>query len=66
MKKNVGNIDKVVRVIIGLAIILWGIFDKSWWGLIGLIPLFTAVSGVCLFYSLLGISTRKEPALKQN
>ena len=64
MKKNVGSVDKVIRVIVGLAIILWGIFDKNWLGLIGLVPLFTALSGFCLLYLPFGISTKKDSAGK--
>ena len=64
MKKNIGSVDKVIRVIVGLAIILWGIFDKSWLGLIGLVPLFTALSGVCLLYLPFGISTKKDSTSK--
>ena len=59
-----GGVDKVIRVIVGLAIVLWGIFDKSWWGLIGLVPLFTALSGTCLLYLPFGISTIKKTAGK--
>ncbi|MDX9924183.1 MAG: DUF2892 domain-containing protein [Ignavibacteriaceae bacterium] len=57
MKKNVGATDKVIRVVIGLAIIGWGLYAQSWWGLIGLIPLATAATGMCGLYSLLGVNT---------
>ena len=59
MKKNVGSIDKVARIIIGAAIILWGIFSQSWWGIIGIIPLATALINFCPLYLPLGISTCK-------
>ncbi len=60
MKKNVGTVDKVIRVIAGLAIlsllfILEG--NARWWGLIGLGPVATAFLGYCPPYQLLGIST---------
>jgi hypothetical protein len=61
MKKNIGTVDRVIRVIIGLfvlSLIFWG--PKSYWGLLGLIPLMTAVIGWCMPYSLLGISTCKK------
>jgi len=65
MKKNIGSVDKVVRVIIGIAVIMLGIIFQSWWGLIGIIPLFTAIVGICPFYSILGLSTmKKAPASK--
>ena len=57
MKKNVGKADKVVRVILGLGIGAAGIYFKSWWGLVGLIPLLTAFMGSCLLYMPFGIST---------
>jgi len=59
MKKNIGSTDKVIRVIIGLAIIGWGLYAQSWWGLIGLIPLTTAATGMCGLYSILGMNTCK-------
>lgn len=60
MKKNVGNIDKVVRIVLGLAIGGLGIAYQSWWGLIGLLPIATALVGSCGVYTLLGISTCKK------
>ena len=40
MKPNVGGVDRVVRAVAGLAILGAGVYFKSWWGLVGLIPLF--------------------------
>ncbi len=60
MKKNVGSIDKVVRVILGVVIILLGLIYQSWWGIIGVVPLFTAIAGVCPAYLPFGISTIKK------
>jgi hypothetical protein len=58
MKKNVGSIDQFVRLLIGLgALSLIFVGPKTWWGLLGLIPLFTASLGSCPLYSLFGIST---------
>lgn len=57
MKVNMGTIDKVVRLIAGLAIIGWGIATNNWLGAIGIIPLATALVGFCPAYSLLGINT---------
>jgi hypothetical protein len=65
MKKNVGNVDKAFRVILGVAVILLGIIYQSWWGLIGIIPLFTGIMGSCPLYLILGLSTlKKNPAAK--
>jgi len=59
MKKNVGTADRIVRVIIGLVIIVWGIMNSSWWGLIGLIPLITGLVGYCGLYAIFGVRTCK-------
>ncbi len=57
MEKNVGQLDKTLRLILGVVIIVVGIVNQSWWGLIGLIPLLTALLGNCPLYSLIGAST---------
>jgi len=59
MKKNVGNVDRVLRLILGLVIIALGFINQSWWGLVGIIPLFTAAFGWCPAYLPFGISTCK-------
>jgi hypothetical protein len=63
MTKNVGSVDKIIRIVVGLAllaliVVLKG--DARWWGLIGLIPLVTALMGWCPAYSLIGVSTAKS------
>lgn len=60
MKANVGGIDKVLRIVVGLAVLSLLFFlegNARWWGLVGLIPLFTGLFGVCPVYSLLGLNT---------
>lgn len=65
MPKNVGTLDRLVRVLVGLGLLAFalrvGFPDTQWnWlGWIGLVPLFTAVVGFCPAYRLLGISTCK-------
>jgi hypothetical protein len=62
MKKNVGTVDKWVRVILGVAILsmlVWVKGDLKWLGLIGLIPLGTAFMGFCPLYLPFGINTNK-------
>jgi len=61
MKTNVGSLDRTARIIIGLAILGAGFFFQNWFGLIGLIPLGTALSGWCPAYLPFGISTCKKP-----
>ncbi len=61
MKKNVGSLDRVVRIIAGLAILsLAFVGPKSAWGYLGIVPLATGLAGWCPPYSLLGISTCKN------
>lgn len=57
MKKNVGKTDKIIRIIIALVIAGLGVYFKSWWGLLALLPLVTAITGFCGIYTLLGINT---------
>ena len=60
MQINVGRLDRIVRVVIGLVLLslpLW--LDSSWrWlGLIGIMPLLTGLAGRCPGYRLFGLST---------
>lgn len=60
MSKNEGRIDRILRVILGLALLSLVFFGpKTMWGLVGLIPLVTGLVGTCPIYSLLGIRTCK-------
>ena len=56
--KNVGTIDRVLRIVVGLALIsIVFIGPQTPWGWIGVIPLATALIGYCPLYSVLGIKT---------
>lgn len=56
MKKNIGTIDRSIRIIAGL--VFMGLAASgSMWGLIGIVPLLTGILGWCPPYQLLGIST---------
>ena len=58
MKANVGVIDRVLRIVIGLGLIaLVFVGPHTPWGWIGIIPLVTAVVGFCPAYALFGAST---------
>jgi len=57
MKKNVGSVDMIIRIIIAMVIVLLGIEFKSWWGLLAIVPLATAFFKFCPLYTLLGCST---------
>lgn len=61
MKKNIHDIERVVRVVVGLAVLsLVFIGPKSLWGLVGLLPILTGLIGWCPPYHLIGFSTRRE------
>jgi hypothetical protein len=59
--KNVGTIDRAVRIVIGLALIAGFFLNSggaySWLYLIGIVPLATGIFGTCGLYSVIGINT---------
>jgi hypothetical protein len=58
MKTNVGGIDRIARIVIGIVLIaltLTGTIGA--WGWIGVVPLLTAAFGFCPLYTLLGFSS---------
>ena len=63
MVTNVGALDRILRIILGLVLIAYAIplgFPHTGWnivGWIGVIPLLTALIGSCPLYSVVGIST---------
>lgn len=59
MQMNIGTIDRAARVVIGLALLaLIFVGPQTLWGLVGLIPLGTALVGFCPAYRVFGIGTR--------
>jgi len=58
MKTNVGGIDRILRIVVGLVLIaLAATGTVGWWGWIGVVPLLTGVFRFCPAYTLLGIKT---------
>ncbi len=67
MKRNIGSIERVVRIIAGLAILsLAFIGPQSPWAYLGIIPLLTGFIGWCPPYALFGISTCKDCSSLKN
>jgi hypothetical protein len=62
MIQNIGLVDRIIRLVAGIAIAIIGIEYHSWLGLIALVPLLTAGVGICPLYLPFGISTRKKAA----
>lgn len=60
-KKNVGGIDRALRLIIGIVLIALAVTGKvGVWGYIGIIPLATGLISSCMLYNLFGINTNKS------
>ena len=57
MQPNIGKTDRIIRFIVGVVIILAGIYFETWWGAIGLIPTLTGLLRYCPLYVLLKINT---------
>jgi sulfite exporter TauE/SafE len=64
MSVNVGTFDRVARIVVGLALIAFALgylapgTGWNWVGWIGVVPILTALFGICPAYSLFGISSR--------
>jgi uncharacterized membrane protein YfcA len=57
-KSNVGTIDRILRVILGIALIAMTLTGTiGIWGWIGVVPLLTAALGSCPLYTVLGLNT---------
>jgi hypothetical protein len=61
MTRNVGSIDRIVRIVIGLGLLWYANFGTltgyNWIGWIGVVPIITALIGNCPLYSILGVTT---------
>ncbi|SEM82041.1 Protein of unknown function [Gemmobacter aquatilis] len=62
MANNVGGIDKILRIVIGAALLVWFFVDQGtgFWHyakLIGIVPLLTGLLGTCPLYSVIGMNT---------
>ncbi len=58
MKSNVGGIDRILRIVLGLVLIALTLTGTiGVWGWIGVVPVLTAALGFCPLYTVLGFST---------
>lgn len=70
MNTNMGTADRVIRILVGVALIAFGIFGfpsyggYAYLGWFGLVPLFTALFGWCPVYALFGVDTCGRAALR--
>ena len=63
MRENVGTRDRIVRVMVGVVVLstlFWVDGSIRWFGLIGLVPLGTALFGNCPLYTALGLTSCAE------
>lgn len=60
MKMNIGQADRLIRILLGSALIIWAaFFGGPVWAYIGVIPLITGFVKWCPAYSLIGFKTSK-------
>ena len=60
MIKNMGNVDRVLRGVLGLGLLAWAVLgshELHWLGWLGVVPLATALFGFCPLYRLFGLNT---------
>lgn len=58
MKKNEGNLDRILRVGVGLGLLsLIFVGPQTMWGAIGIVPLLTGLVGFCPLYKIMGFNT---------
>jgi hypothetical protein len=63
MKTNVGSIDKILRILVGLILIGLAAFHViGVWGYIGIVPLLTGLFNFCPAYTLLKLNTKGKSA----
>lgn len=60
MKPNVGSVDRTLRLVAGIGLAIGGVIFESYWGLIGVALLATAVFRYCPLYVPFKISTYKK------
>ena len=57
MKRNVGSLDRIIRLALGAAMIGAGIYFQYWFGAIGLVLIGTAFMNFCPLYAMIGANT---------
>ena len=57
LSKNVGGIDRILRIVIGALLIIGALMGYGMWMWIGVIPLATGLMSNCLLYKLIGVNT---------
>lgn len=61
MKINIGGVDRIVRIVAGLALLTWVLLANGpTWAWVGALPLVTGLINFCPAYSILGVNTCKN------
>ena len=64
MNPNVGSTDKILRITMAVVIAAAGIYFKSWWGLVAIVPFLTAVISFCPLYTIFGLNTCSKKSVQ--
>jgi len=59
-EKNVGNLDSALRWTVGLTVLALGFSRRKWWGVLGLVPFYSAATRYCAVNKALGINTVED------
>jgi hypothetical protein len=62
MKTNVGSFDAAARFLAGCTLLFLGVHGLGWWGLLGILPILSSVTGFCVVYAICGINTAEWEA----
>ncbi len=57
MRRNIGAVDRILQIVVGIGLISLAFIVPTNWGWIGVIPLITAFAGFCPAYRLIGVNT---------
>lgn len=66
LKKNVGNSDSIIRVLVGALIVVLGLYFENFWGFLGFILVFSGAVSFCPIYRLLKMETTKPNIERAN
>ncbi len=66
VKKNVGNMDAIFRVITGMLVLFAGLYFNSLWGLLGIVLIASGSLSFCPVYRVFGIQTCSTNVEREN
>jgi len=61
MMCNLGKVDRILRISVGLALVIWAMISGNVLGYVGIVLLLTGAMSLCPLYALLGINTGCNP-----